>query len=109
MTSGHRGPSRQVLATLTPADNCRWANPHPEAEVSSGQIILASGLLEITYGSGAKVILEGPVSYQVASPNCGYLRQGKLTVRVPDKGSGFGVQDPGPGPVVNPRRRFSVV
>ena len=65
--------------------------------MASGQFILRSGLLEITYGSGAKVVLEGPVIYQVASPNHGYLRQGKLTVYVPRKGSGVGGRGSGAG------------
>jgi hypothetical protein len=40
--------------------------------------VLASGLLEITYSTGAKVILQGPVNYEVES-NGGYLAVGKLT------------------------------
>jgi hypothetical protein len=43
---------------------------------------LASGLLEITYDSGAKVILQGPVAYEVNSDNGGYLSRGKLTACV---------------------------
>ncbi len=44
--------------------------------------ILSSGLLEITYDSGAKVILEGPCTYEVESTAGGYLALGKLTARV---------------------------
>jgi hypothetical protein len=43
---------------------------------------LISGLLEITYDTGAKVILQGPVSYEVESPAGGFLSLGKLTARV---------------------------
>ena len=39
---------------------------------------LASGLMEITYDTGAKVILQGPVTYEVEA-NGGYLAVGKLT------------------------------
>ncbi len=49
--------------------------------------ILDSGLLEITYDSGAKVILEGPCTYEVESENGGYLALGKLTARVEKKRS----------------------
>jgi hypothetical protein len=48
---------------------------------------IRSGLLEITYNSGAKVILQGPVTYKVESSASGYLSVGKLTARV-EKGSG---------------------
>ena len=43
---------------------------------------LASGLMEITYDKGAKVILQGPVTYEVESAAGGFLSVGKLTARV---------------------------
>ena len=45
---------------------------------------LASGLMEITYDTGAKVILQGPVTYEVES-NGGYLAVGKLTGKLEKK------------------------
>jgi hypothetical protein len=45
---------------------------------------LSSGLLEITYNTGAKVILQGPVNYQVES-NGGFLSLGKLTGKLEKK------------------------
>ena len=47
---------------------------------------LASGLLEITYDTGAKVILQGPVTYEVESKDGGYLSLGKLTARLDKEG-----------------------
>ncbi len=49
---------------------------------------LASGLLEITYDSGAKVVLYGPATYEVESRDGGFLSRGKLTARLEKKGSG---------------------
>jgi hypothetical protein len=50
-----------------------------ESRVSLGDTVaLTAGLLEITYNTGAKVILQGPVKYQVES-NGGFLSLGKLT------------------------------
>ncbi len=43
---------------------------------------LASGLMEITYDTGAKVILQGPVTYEVESKDGGFLSVGKLTARL---------------------------
>jgi hypothetical protein len=43
---------------------------------------LQSGLMEITYDAGARVILQGPVLYEVESANGGFLSFGKLTARV---------------------------
>ena len=46
---------------------------------------LRSGLLEITYDSGAKVLLQGPVTYKVDSAAGGYLSIGRLTARLEKK------------------------
>ena len=43
---------------------------------------LASGLMEITYKTGAKVILQGPCTYKVDSRDGGLLSVGKLTARL---------------------------
>ena len=47
---------------------------------------LASGLMEITYDTGAKVILQGPCTYQAESKTGGFLSVGKLTTRVEQRG-----------------------
>ena len=46
---------------------------------------LSSGLMEITYDTGAKVILQGPVTYEVESAAGGFLSVGKLTARLEKK------------------------
>ena len=43
--------------------------------------------MEITYTTGAKVILQGPVTYEAES-NGGYLSVGKLTGRLEKKAEG---------------------
>ena len=55
------------------------------AVVLSDRFALRSGLLEITYDTGAKVLLQGPVNYEVESPNGGFMSIGKLTGRVTTK------------------------
>ena len=47
---------------------------------------LSSGLMEITYDTGAKVILQGPCVYEVDSPSSGFLQIGKLTALVEKRG-----------------------
>ncbi len=61
--------------------------------------ILDSGLLEITYDSGAKVILQGPCSYEVESTAGGYLALGKLTARVEKERSEARDQKSDPSPL----------
>jgi hypothetical protein len=91
----HLGPERTFVGRVTGLIDCRWADPKTEAlagaHVLSGRrYALASGLMEITYDTGAKVILEGPCAYQVESQSSGYLTLGKLTARVEKRGEGRG-------------------
>ena len=46
---------------------------------------IRTGLMEITYDTGAKVILQGPVTYEVESAAGGYLAVGKLTAKLEKK------------------------
>jgi hypothetical protein len=62
---------------------------HLQSAIHLGdQLALQSGLLEITYDTGAVVILQGPVTYEVESAAGGYLAIGKLTARVEKKTAG---------------------
>ena len=56
---------------------------------------IRSGLLEITYDTGAKVLLQGPVTYEVESKTGGFLSVGKLTGKVEvEAAKGFCVRTP---------------
>jgi hypothetical protein len=60
--------------------------PNPQSLVSLGdKFALSSGLMEITYNTGAKVILQGPCTYEVESLASGFLSVGKLTARVENR------------------------
>ena len=53
------------------------------------------GLLEITYDTGAKVILQGPVTYEVESRNGGFMAIGRLTGKVDaESAKGFAIKTP---------------
>jgi hypothetical protein len=54
------------------------------------RFVLHSGLVEITYDTGARVILQGPVTYKVDSAVGGYLAVGKLTAKLENRGDGRG-------------------
>ena len=63
-----RPPQPVFVGRITGTADCRWADPQdaPIAAVPLGrQYELASGLMEISYDTGAKVILEGPCTYEV--------------------------------------------
>ena len=69
--------------------DCRWTGsfrpPLREVLNVDDYINLASGLAEVTYDSGAKVLLQGPCTYKIESPSSGYLKVGRLTARVGSK------------------------
>ena len=78
------------VGRVTGMVDCRWADPKTGtvdyAYVPLGRkYALASGLMEITYDTGAKVILQGPCVYKVESATGGYLSHGKVTALVEKK------------------------
>jgi hypothetical protein len=78
-------PLPLVVARVTGMVDCVWSGNGTKDSplVALGdRLALKSGLLEITYDTGAKVILQGPVTYEVESPTGGYLSVGKLTARL---------------------------
>ena len=86
-------PEPAFVGRITGMTKCRWSAPETQtylwAFVPLGRkYALASGLLEITYNSGAKVILEGPCTYEVQSAVGGYLALGKLTALVEKREEG---------------------
>ncbi len=87
-------PTMEFVGRITGMVDVKWSDdprylpPPGFAHVPLGRkYILSSGLLEITYDSGAKVILQGPCTYEVESTAGGYLALGKLTARVEEKRS----------------------
>ena len=78
---------REFVGRITNMIDCKWVDPKtapigPVAVLLGCKYALYSGLLEITYDSGTKVILEGPVDYEVDSRNSGLLVNGKVTAKL---------------------------
>ncbi len=88
-------PAREIVsvARITGTVDCVWADanyaPFHDRVMQGDKFMLKSGLMEITYYTGAKVILQGPCTYEAESAAGGYLSLGKLTARV-EKRSGRG-------------------
>lgn len=55
------------------------------AEASS----FASGLMELTFASGTRAVIEGPAGFQVAGPNSMRLAYGRVVANVPKGAEGF--------------------
>jgi hypothetical protein len=90
----------QSIGRITDLIDCQWADAGGQANrgdfVPLGRkYVLSSGLLEISYDIGAKVILQGPATYEVESAKGGLLSTGKLTVKAAtEEAKGFTVRTP---------------
>ena len=54
-----------------------------------GELRLESGIAEIEFYSGARVILEGPSVLDLTSENSGALGEGRIRVHIPEQAKGF--------------------
>jgi ferric-dicitrate binding protein FerR (iron transport regulator) len=96
--SGRRLESQphEVVAHLSGAKDCQWAEAtlQPGAPLQSGQRVeLAAGFAEISFDSGALLVLEGPASLDVNSAWEAVLRRGALTASVPQEAIGFRISN----------------
>ena len=93
-------PQVEFVGRVTGMVDCQWVDPETEAFIGVNvplgrKYALASGLMEITYETGAKVVLQGPLTYEVESKNGGFLSDGKLTGKVDvETAKGFSVRTP---------------
>jgi hypothetical protein len=87
------------VAKITGIVDCEWvdsSNSPTSRRAAIGQkYSLASGLMEVTFDTGARVILQGPTTFEIQSANSGYLSFGKLTGKVEvDAAKGFAIRTP---------------
>jgi len=76
----------EFVAQLTVSKDCQWSptmpQPTEQMQLEAGRnLLLDKGIAQITYYSGAVVLVEGPASFTVDSPKSGLLVRGRLTVR----------------------------
>lgn len=88
------------VGQITGLDGCQWVEGSSRAafydRVAIGQTFhLEAGLLEITYDTGFRAILQGPVRYEVTSANGGFLSAGRLTgTATTPRARGFTINTP---------------
>lgn len=101
------------VAEVTYVSNAAvWQNPNGSFTLSSRvrageNLALERGQVELTYSSGAKLLLTGPSEFLVRRAG-GKLRRGELVARVPQAGHGFTIETPH-GKVVDLGTEFGVV
>lgn len=86
------------VAWLTGAKDARWSDPsgpQPGDALEQGRRLeLESGVAEVTFDSGARVVLEGPALLQVDSAWAASLQSGTVTASAPTEAAGFRVANP---------------
>jgi hypothetical protein len=97
-------PQMEFVGRITGLAECRWVKDVAPLLVNDTvpvgrEVRLESGLMEIAYDSGAKVILQGPVTYEVESAAGGFLSVGKLTARIGNKAERSNPQSSTPNPL----------
>ncbi len=97
--TGWRKPgSRRAVAMLNRAVNARWHPadrvPRLGAPLEPGRLRLQSGLAQVVFYNGARVVIEGPAELQLVSSSEAVCQAGKLTAEVPPQARGFRVTSP---------------
>lgn len=91
--------NRPYVAQLTAAKETRWkprsSSPLPGALLREGEKLdLEAGFAEITFDSGARVVLEGAAQLELHSAWDATLRHGTLKASVPPEALGFRISNP---------------
>ena len=93
-------PCSSLPARLVRVKDCHWngkfSAPVVGQELPAGQSLsLASGVAEIEFDIGAKVILQSPASFQLLAANAARLEMGKATVEIKnERARGFKIVTP---------------
>ncbi len=86
------------VAVLAQAIDLEWA-PGSEvlstgAALSPGWLRIQSGLAQIEFSDGARLIVEGPAELQIVSRAEAFCRTGRLSAQVPPAARGFKIASP---------------
>ncbi|HXT11275.1 MAG TPA: FecR family protein [Candidatus Angelobacter sp.] len=111
------GSSRNQIIVMNPvgckisdAMDARWGGKiqlKTGDKLPAGVLRLESGVVELTFGSGAKAAVEGPAEFKTTGGNAVELSKGKLSAEVPHPAIGFTVRTPN-ATVVDLGTRFGV-
>jgi hypothetical protein len=96
--SERKGTTSKAVAMLDRAVDAQWSQsgeaPRLGAPLEPGWLRLKSGLAQIVFYSGARVVIEGPTELQLISPSEASCRNGRLTADVPPQARGFRIGTP---------------
>ena len=96
--SERKGTTSKAVAMLNRVVDVEWSQrdeaPRLGAPLEPGWLRLKSGLAQIVFYSGARVVIEGPVELQLVSPGEAFCQSGRLIAEVPPQAKGYRVNTP---------------
>ncbi len=96
--SDRQGATSIAVAMLDRVADAQWdpgrESPRLGSPLEPGWLRLKSGLAQIVFYSGARVVIEGPVELQLISPGEAFCQSGRLIAEVPPQAKGFRVSTP---------------
>jgi hypothetical protein len=91
-------PEKTTVAKIRSIGEVTWADdfkPESDQALEAGQTIsLAQGFVEVTYESGALVVLQGPAEFELKDENTGLIKSGTLTLKRNGTAGTFSVVSP---------------
>jgi hypothetical protein len=96
--SERKGTTSKAVAMLARVVDAQWTQggdtPRLGAPLEPGWLRLKSGLAQIVFYSGARVVIEGPTQLRLVSPSEASCQSGRLIAEVPPQAKGFRVSTP---------------
>jgi hypothetical protein len=100
-TSGGEELTSNAVAMLDQVVDAEWVadsgSPSAGAPLEPGWLRLKSGLAQVVFYSGARVVIQGPTELELISQNEASCPSGQLVAEVPPQAHGFRVQTPQAG------------
>jgi len=97
-SSERKGAASKAVAMLNRVVDAQWnqrdETPRLGAPLEPGWLRIKSGLAQIVFYSGARVVIEGPTELQIISSSEASCRSGRLTAEVPPQARGFRIGTP---------------
>lgn len=83
------------FATLTQSRECIWEVPLMQgAEIGRERLVLTAGVAQLTFGSGAVMLVEAPAEIEPVNARSAFLHSGRVVVRAPSGSDSFTVDSP---------------
>jgi hypothetical protein len=95
---GSRDSTSTAVAVLAHAADVEWSGADGAYPVGTalepGWLRLKSGLVQVVFYSGARVVIEGPAELRLLSPREAFCQSGVLSAEVPAQARGFRIGTP---------------